>query len=308
MFAAAAALVAIPAWAVDPALLNLVGPDAKVVGGIHAARTASSPLGQFLLSQINEDDAGFRRFVDATGFDPRRDLQEVLFASAGEAGRDPGLVLARGVFNGPQIYAAAKAKGAVSTQYNGIEILQFERKKGGSLAILDGSLAIAGDEAMVKAAIDRRKTAPSLDPDIAAKVNEFSNRYDAWVVSAAPLSALARHSRDRNSGGPMQAGALEGIEQTNAGVKFGTMVQVDGEAITRSEKDATALVDVVRFLTGMLQLNKDRSPETERLAKLLNSLDVRAEAHIMKFSLSVPQTDLEELLKARRLTRRASIR
>lgn len=303
-----ALIAAVPAVA-ESQLLPLIGPEAKVVGGINVDRTAASLFGQFLLSQIQEDDADFRKFIEATGFDPRRDLREVVFASAsGPTGQhQPGLVLARGTFNGPQIFAVAKTDGSTVSRYKGVDLLKA-KGPASYVAILDGSIAIAGDEALVKGAIDRRNSSTSLDAKFAAKVNEVSARYDAWIVSSAPVSQFAGAAPDRNMGGAMRSDAMQAIEQTSGGVRFGNVVEIAGEAVTRSAKDAQALVDVVRFLSGMAQMNREKNPQFGNFALLLDSIQVKADASTVHFSASIPETELEQMLKSKKKVRRAARR
>ena len=194
-FAVAVILLAVSTtFGADPGLLALVPADAKVIGGINADRTAASPFGQFLLSKVNEDDGGFQKFVTATGFDPRRDLREIVFAGATVPGqKGNGLVAARGSFNATQIFAAAKAQGATTTIYKGVELLQHKNDRGG-FAILDGSIALAGDDAGLKRAIDQRGASVTLDAKLLRKINELSANFDAWLVRALPSVLLAcRH-------------------------------------------------------------------------------------------------------------------
>src|SRR5215472_3544736 len=67
--------------AIDPGLLNLVMPDAKVLSGLQVDQTLNSPFGQYILNQFQPNDQGFLKFMSATGFDPRHDLREILAAS-----------------------------------------------------------------------------------------------------------------------------------------------------------------------------------------------------------------------------------
>jgi hypothetical protein len=50
---------ALASFAADPALLNLLDPSANIVAGIHVARSVSSQFGQFLLTHMQGEDAGF---------------------------------------------------------------------------------------------------------------------------------------------------------------------------------------------------------------------------------------------------------
>src|SRR5271170_1851117 len=84
---------------VSTGLLNLVMPDATVVSGMNVAQSVTSPFGQYILSQMQSNDTGFLQFISSTGFDPRKDLLEILAAtpSTGSSTAHSGLILGRGV-------------------------------------------------------------------------------------------------------------------------------------------------------------------------------------------------------------------
>src|ERR1700676_3734489 len=69
---------------VDPGLLNLVMPDAKILTGIQVDQSQASPFGQYVLSQMQFNDPGFQKFMTVTGFDPRSDLHEILAATSAD--------------------------------------------------------------------------------------------------------------------------------------------------------------------------------------------------------------------------------
>lgn len=291
-------LAATTASAVDPALLNLVMPDARAIAGIHIDQSKNSPFGRYLLSQVHEDTGDFQKFMTLTGFDPRRDLREVLVASTtGSKGRH--LVAGRGAFDPARIIAAARLDGASVQNYMGVDVISGKQGDGW-VAFLDASTAIGGDPESVRTAIAARRSSSALDAALRTRVNDLSSRYDAWMISLTPGASLTGHMPD-----PILKGeALQGISQVSGGVKFGSSVQINGEAVARSEKDAAALSDVVRFLTGMLQLNRDK-PGAENIASLLDSLELRTSANTVTFSLAIPEPQLEKLLDSSKKPRAA---
>ena len=292
------------AMAAEAPLINLVPAEAQAIGGVNVARTLASPLGQYILNQMKQDDPRFRQMVEETGFDPRRDLRDVVFAStstSGAPGRNNGLVLARGVFNGPQILAAAQKKGGTLTSYRGVQMLMDPKGQVG-VAIADGSLVFAGEERLVKAAIDLRASNPTATA-LARKAADFDSRYDAWIVANGAV--LPQPSVRPNSPMAPPAAALSAIQESSAGIEFGSVVRITGEAVTRSDKDAQALVDVVRFVMSMAQLNREK-PEMQRFEALMNSVNVTAQANTVKFTAAIPQADLEQIMKPRRATRRSA--
>ena len=88
--------------AVDPALLALVPPGTKLVSGVQLNQARSSEFGQYLLNRIHTDDESFQKFTEETGFDPRHDLDEFVFATTGPGADNthPAFaILARGTFD-----------------------------------------------------------------------------------------------------------------------------------------------------------------------------------------------------------------
>ena len=83
----------LPAKAADSQLLNLVMPDAKVLAGVNVEQAKTSPMGQYILNQVQaQNNPQLRELAALTGFDPTRDVHEVLVATAGTCRRGTGAV------------------------------------------------------------------------------------------------------------------------------------------------------------------------------------------------------------------------
>jgi len=286
--------------AADPALLNLVMPDAQVVAGVNIAKAKTSSFGQFVLRSLPAN-SDFDKFVTASGFDPRKDLEEVVMATSG--GHKNGLVVARGTFNAAKIAALAAADGKHKvTTYNGAQLItSSDPADQGAMAIWQDtapSLALVGDINTVKSAIDRRKTATALNSVLAAKIAAYSAT-DAWTVSIVPLSSL-RAGKAELPGNPLngilQGDLLKKVQETSGGVTFTSPVLVTGEAVADSDQDATALRDVVRLLASMIQTGGNTAEAP--VATLVKSLEVSAEGKVLKLSISIPEAQLESLFAA----------
>jgi hypothetical protein len=282
--------------AADPQLVGLLMPDAKVVAGINVEQARNSAFGQFLLSRARNNGQGFQNLTALTGFDPRTDLREVLMASRGDASHT-GLIVARGVFNTGKIFAAARADGQVTTLYNGVEMLNGKGGNG-AVAFLDGSIAIAGDAESVRVALDRRNAPAALDTLLAGKMAVLSANQDAWTVSIVPVSGLHPTTPNENLNGLLQGDLLKSIQQGSAGVKLGTIVQFTGEVVASTDKDATALADVVRFGASMLQMNAPQSASAT-VAALVQSLAVKTDGATLTVGVGIPETMLENLVQMR---------
>jgi len=283
--------------AADPLLLNLVMPDAQVVAGVNVAKAKTSSFGQFVLRQMPEN-SDFAKFVSESGFDPRRDLQEVLMATT--AGQHSGLVAARGSFDAARIIALATADGkhTVAT-YNGTQLLiSADATSRQALALFDGNFAVAGDVDLVKAAVDRRKTHNAISPQLASKVAMYGAA-DAWTVSLVPLSGLGGKAEGAGAGpltGMFQGDLLKNVTETSGSVTFDSPVQVTGELVANSDKDATALRDVIKFLASMIQTSGGEAGA--QVATLVQSLNVTTEGRTLKLALAIPEAQLEALIQS----------
>src|SRR5579863_10017825 len=87
------------AYAADPALLNLVMPDAKIFAGVNVERILASPIGKEIDSKIQNEAPQLQQIFTATGFDLRRDLKEILIAGTYRAQNAPRLILVRRSFD-----------------------------------------------------------------------------------------------------------------------------------------------------------------------------------------------------------------
>src|SRR5260370_42614966 len=90
--------------------------------GVQVRRIATSPLAQGLPADAGAmGGAGdWQKIVSLAGFDPIKDIEEVLVASTGEGGQGqtpPMLLIARGNFNAERLAAHAKP-------YHGIPALE----------------------------------------------------------------------------------------------------------------------------------------------------------------------------------------
>src|SRR6202795_549708 len=161
-----AVLLALPiaTWAADPALLKLVMPDAKVIAGIQVDQTKNSLFGQYILSHMQVDDAGFKTLIAQTGFDPRRDVREIMIASNWESNSAASrwLVMARGAFDLGKIALAAQGSGITTSNFQGVNILihssSAKPEVENAIAFFDSTYAVMGDLPSVKAAIERQKS------------------------------------------------------------------------------------------------------------------------------------------------------
>jgi hypothetical protein len=278
--------------AADPQLLNLVMPDAKILAGVNVSLARTSPFGVFLIAQVQAQDQHLQEVITQTGFDPTRDLDELLLASNGAQSNASHLVLARGIFDMVKIGAAAKAAGATSETYKATTIVE-NPKDGQGFAFLSSTLAVAGGVADVKGAIDRQTSAATLDAGLMVAVNQLSTTEDAWFVSLVPPPAIKPPANAPNVPA-IPSAVFQNIQQAQGGIKFGAQVVLDAELQADTAQNATALANVLQFLMNLGQMQAQQDSQT---AAALKSVVISASGKKVTVSASVPEAQVEAIFQ-----------
>jgi hypothetical protein len=293
----------LPGRAADPTMLNLLMPDAKIISGVNVQQAAVSPFGLYVLSLLAPQDQQVQQFSSLLGFDPRRDVTELLMGSpgpvAGASAHAGGLVLARGNFAISTIMAMAQQKGAATEVYKGVTILEDPKQMQG-LAFLDANggstatLLAAGSVAQVKGAIHRLTAPSSLDAKLITQVQDLSAKQDAWVVSTAPLAGLTPPAGAPQIQGMPSTAALQNIQQFWGGVKFGSNVAITGVAVADTAQNASALAGIMQFAANMMQAQSAQNPQA---AGLLRSLSIAAQNNTVNVTMSLPMDQVQQMMR-----------
>jgi hypothetical protein len=300
-------IAAIP-WAasaaVDPGLLDLTPPDAKVLSGVQVEQALRSSFGQFALAQIPQNDP-MMQFIAATGFDFRRDMREILIASDGapvRSGAATNLILVHGAFQPAKIAGLAALAGATSTSYSGIPIITAPNgSQPVSGAFVDADTLILGPTSAIKDAIDRRSAGVHNSGALAQKAIAASGMYDVWIATAAPLSSFSIP----NLGG-VPATVFSSIQEASAGIRFDSAGgNVTGEAVTRTGQDAMAIAGMGQLLLALVQSNK--APGAQASAALFQNAKIAADGVAVRLTLSIPEQQLEQMFAARPTTKKVAL-
>jgi hypothetical protein len=284
---------------VTPALLNLVMPEATVVSGINVDQSIISPFGQYILAQMQFNDSGFLQFMTSTGFDPRKDLHEIVAATPATSSTGPhtALIVGRGTFQPAMIISTATSEGGVITNYRGFNLIgppAGQSTDAVALAFLDGATAAMGDVASVKGAIDRKIAGATYTGALATTAVQVSATNSAWFATNTPLSDFL-NSRPSGSLGPVaQSGMVQAVQQASGGVQFGsTAITLTADAVTTSPQNAQAIVDVLKFFVSMIAGNASAPAGVQSMANTAQFTVNGSTAHI---SMLLPEAQVEQLL------------
>jgi hypothetical protein len=280
------------AKAADSQMLSLVMPDAKVVAGVNVDSAKTSPFGLWVISQMQSNAQHLQELKDLTGFDPLRDIHEILAASTGTAHN--GLAMARGNFDTSKITTAAAANGGLTETYAGFTILEDPKQTGG-FAFLDSTLVVAGDIASVKGALDRLHNPQPLPAAVTALVSQWSASQDAWAITTVPPSTLHPAAGTPNIPGlgANAQGILQKIQQICGGVKFGANVVVTAQAQADNAPDAAQMAAALQFLVNLAQTQAAQHPE---ITSLVQGLAINSSGVNVNVTLSLPQAQIQQLV------------
>jgi hypothetical protein len=280
-------------------------PDAQVMAGMNVTNSEISPLGTFILAQVSGNQ-GLRQLTSQTGFDPTKDVTEVLAASNGSTTSPSGLLLAKGTFDVAKIVAAVGASAGKTQQvstYDGATLITGTAASDThAIAFIGETIVIGGDVANVKAALDRKDAVNSVSPALATQVQTLSTTEDAWSVSLASLGSLipagAVSSTPGQGMGGMVAGLAKNILSSSAGVKFGASVQFTATATATTPQDASALADVVKMVASLATMSAAGNKDAAAIAQFAQSIQVSATGATVNISASIPEAQVESLLSS----------
>jgi hypothetical protein len=301
-------------FAVDARLLAMLPANAEAVGGVNVRGVMNSAVARELMNSPQATAADLQSLFALTGVDVQTDIQELVFAgippAAAKGGAKPGETIGVGFITGrfdpARIGSAILSKGGKQSPYKGFSLYTMDaasNESGDVMAFLDDRTMVAGNAAQVKKILD--KTPGGLSPELLARVNSVSGRYDLWMVSAvSPAKVAGGISGDGVAGDA--AGALAGdffqkVVSTQGGIKLGPTISVGLELNSATPEDATALMNVLGFFRSMVAAAPRKEGEAgppQGFLNMLNAIQMRTNAKTLTISMDFPEADLVALLRS----------
>jgi hypothetical protein len=238
---------------VDNVLEKMTPPDATSLVGARMDAIKTMDLYRQLIEaqKLPQMD----QFAEDTGFDPRRDVRELLFVTTPRG----KVLLARGTFR----LNSATLKGVPKTRHGMYDIWG---QAGGGFCILDSSLAAAGDIPAIEEALDEWQSGTHTAAQaLMGRMGVASEKAQLWGISTGAANFLADNVPMTTGGIDFSKifGSLDDVwfeADLNAGLK----AVVHGT--TAREQEAVSLRDAVRGLVGLGRLSvPEKQPELLRL-------------------------------------------
>lgn len=312
----------------DRSLLALLPPNATTLVGVDLERLKGTTLYRHIEEDSRKGPGGshFDDFMAATGFDPRRDVQELLVASW----MDPGLkendqqfvAVARGQFNTSAIGREIRKENKVRAEnYRGFEVFLPEegskrapkdaarnrQKQGvagtpheqGAFAFLDDRTALAGTRPALFAALDRKASGgPSLlsNSGLLSRAQAISATNQVWAVSEKPGNVVSRAFPKNDSiEGSNFARIFASMQNSTFALDLMNGLDLKAVGLCKTAEDAKTLGDAARGFVAIGRLAaSQKEPE---LMSVLDGIRVEERNNELNVFVQMDQRTLEKLLE-----------
>jgi hypothetical protein len=269
---------------IDNVLIRMVPPGSTSLVGVNMERMKATAFYRKLVEQQRMPQVD--KFAEETGFDPRRDVRELLYASTPEG----SVLLARGRFK-LTTYPASQAK---LVRYGSYNIWTLENS---GFCILDQTLAAAGELKALEAALDEwtRGQHKAAQP-LLAMSKGVAPTANLWGVSTGFAGFLASVlPKGGVSGGIDFSRIFTGMKSSWFQADFATGLRLDLRGATATDTDAIALRDMAKGLIGFGRLSvPENQPE---MLKLWDGISVDQETRNITIRADITPALLDKLVQ-----------
>lgn len=253
-------------------------PGTRMVIGMNVRQIRQSTLAQKLTEQVRSQAPEINRLTNTMGFDPITAIDEILLVSTAGGKNPPTLVLARGRFPmADSLPGTTRYHGAILTRFNA------EPTQDAVMAFVDDSVAIMGEDALVREAIDRRFRGTVPPAAIVRQAEALAARYAIYGFGSIPPGSL-----ERQGAPPM----ITGIDQFQFGLAMSRSLELAAQVHARTTRDAESMAQGVQLLGTMLSRQKG----AEELAK---TLQVSMDGATLKIGFTIPEQDILRVMDQR---------
>jgi hypothetical protein len=267
---------------VDNVLERMVPPASTGLVGAHMDQLKQTELYKKMVAA--QSLAQLDQFALETGFDPRRDVRELLFVTTSRG----AVMLARGTFH----LNTVMLKNAQKSRHGQYDIWGLGAS---GFCILDSTLAAAGEIPALELALDEWTSgAHTAAQPLLARVAAVNPQDQIWGISTGSGNFLAEH--------PPAAGSVldfskifRSLEDYWFEADFGAGMRTEVHGTTRTEKDAVSLRDTVRGLVGLGRLNvPENQPE---LLKVWDGITIDQQGRAISIHADITQELIDRVVQ-----------
>jgi hypothetical protein len=265
----------------------MVPPGATSLVGGHMDQIRQTEIYKRMLAA--QSLGQLDQFASDTGFDPRRDVRELLYAT----GPQGSVMLARGTFlNTISHLNSAALKNVTKTRHGKYDIWG---QGGNGFCILDSTLAAAGEIPALEAALDEwtSGTHTAAQP-LLARVAGINPQSQLWGISIGTGNFLADHPPAANSGLDFSK-IFSSLHDYWFQADFSAGIRAEVHGTAGTEKEAMGLRDAVRGLVGLGRLNvPENQPE---LLKVWDAITVDQQGRSISLHADIAQDLIDRMVQ-----------
>jgi hypothetical protein len=293
--------------------LSLVPANAVTVGMVKLADMRTSPLSSLLFEHTDKmsTDGEAAKFLDDTGLSPTKDVDVLVIATAPRTalGSEADvLVLAEGRFNAEKLAAALIERGAVKKGAYLVMPKDDAQNDENGAVLFTSSLAIAGNERAVVAALEARanggtgfRSRGALGPDL----RRLDPNATAWAL--VDVTRAARLAKGNISTGKGQAGdafqaALRTVSTLGVWAKDkGDALELGAFGLSSDDETLQLLEDTIRGGLSALRLAvREKAPD---MVTVVRRFDVSRTKDAVLVEGSIPAAQLREMMAKKRASK-----
>jgi hypothetical protein len=307
------AALAAPTRAAEPD--KFLPDDSSIVISVNVQQILDSPLVKKhaldWLRNFVREKSETQKTLEALGFDPFKDLQNITVAMPSIADAERALCIGHGRFDVEKFRRVAADVARQKPEHLKIqrtgEITIYEIRDGTIgddkpvfAALVDGSTVVACGakqpilDALAKASGSKTGT---LKKDVRQLITKADAGQSIWVVAAGPALATGDLTGDEKT-----KRSLEQIEAVTAGVTVTDGFKVEVVAVTKTPEAAKELseqvADGLNQARGLLAILVGNNGKLSGLVEALGSIRNTATGTTVTLSLEVPGAVIEKMLKS----------
>jgi hypothetical protein len=269
---------------VDNVLARMVPDNTITLIGMRMEQLRSTPLFQKLIAQQKLPQ--FDEFSKESGFDPLRDVRDLILASNGKQ----TVLLARGNFH---LTLPAKT---TRLNYHGYVIVLSGNgpDHNAGFCVLDSTLAVAGPVPALEAALDQYKSGKSNNAAaLLSRARSIEEAYQLWVVSTGSQAFISENMPAGPAGLDVSR-IFRTLQNVLLEADLRTGLKGFIEGVCGTPQDAKALSDATRGMVGMGRLN---TPENQPdLLRLWDGVKVQQTDRKVTVTVDIGQDLINQLL------------
>jgi hypothetical protein len=267
---------------VDNVLERMVPPASTGLVGAHMDQIKQTEIYKKMVAA--QSLVQIDQFALETGFDPRRDVRDLLFVTTPQG----TVMLARGNFH----LRAELLKNVNKTRHGQYDIWG---QGGSGFCILDSTLAAAGEIPALEVALDEWKSGThTAAQTLLARVASVNPQFALWGISTGSGNFLADHPPAAKSGLDFSR-IFSSLQDYWFEADFSAGMRSEVHGTTRTEKDAVSLRDTVRGLVGLGRLNvPENQPE---LLKVWDGITVDQQGRSVAIHADVTQQLIDRMVQ-----------